>query len=259
MPNGGSDNCGMCRCFEKAVLLPGDPLKSPSRRTSSPPRPGRCTLRRIEITTLPFWTYCDNYDGRNLSSLGGPVGPVLVSSFTNPPERVVGYLTRLDEIVRYSLTAFTEKALHEPLTGRRERQAVSQYVLGYLLPSGTHNRVLRDPTQVGIEVPVPQVPGPDRKAPVTKDVVFWPKPGMTCWDDEGLPTVPPAAVMEWKFGPGADDAHDVQWLTEYSIVYPRFVGYSVVARPGDRGGRTLACTRVARGIPVVEWLVLPGD
>jgi hypothetical protein len=158
--------------------------------------------------------------------------------------------------------SFVESELDGSWNGRREREAVSLFVTGHLLSCVDNSGYLRSATQVGIEVPVPQLSEDvstaltgreSSKRQVTKDIVIWPRPRMTCWDQDGLPTVPPAAVLEWKFGSPGIYKPDLEWLRQYSFAYPDFVGYAVT---GNRPGAAfrLTCTRVAAGAFESEWL-----
>jgi hypothetical protein len=164
----------------------------------------------------------------------------------------------LDELIRESLTAFAAD-LGDRWTGRREREAVSLFAFGYLLPRVRPDGFLRDPTQIGIEVPVPQLPADAserRKNQVCKDLVLWPEPRMTCWGPEGTASVAPRAILEWKFNEPAVHPPDVQWLTAFSARYPGFVGYAVTADQQERNFR-LSCTRVTGGKAESDWLVCP--
>ena len=123
----------------------------------------------------------------------------------------------IDEIVRQSLTEFVSDIFQLPWSGRREREAVSLYVLGYLIKHVKSDGFLKDPTQIGIEFTVPQISkemqtqisgSNNPKAQVYKDVVIWPKPKMTCWDSNGKPTISPSAILQWKFNKKDVDGKD---------------------------------------------------
>lgn len=152
-------------------------------------------------------------------------------------------VTELDEIVRRSLVSFATESLSGGWTGRREREAVSLYVLGHLLREVRPDSVLHHAAQIGIEFPVPQVSRVaattisgrgGAKTQVCKDIVLWSRPGMTCWDEAGAPTVAPMAILEWKFGVEGAHEPDVAWLSAFAESNPGFVGYAVSAnRPGS--------------------------
>lgn len=147
---------------------------------------------------------------------------------------------------------------------------VSLYVFGHLLKNCRADGILRQPTQVGIEVAVPQLENgaehPKRKKVVRKDVVIWNNPNMTAWSPDGLIGRQPIAVMEWKVihrfnqrSRGATirgHAADKKWLKEKSRLLPYFIGYAVlVERTGARN--QLVCARVWRGEIEEDWLVCP--
>ena len=71
-------------------------------------------------------------------------------------------IAEIDRIARESLTDFVGHVFAEEWFGR-EREAVSLYTLGYLLPHCRPDGFLRHPTQIGIEGAVPQIDGPNRK------------------------------------------------------------------------------------------------
>jgi len=164
----------------------------------------------------------------------------------------------LDSIIQRALTSFARESLAGDWRGRREREAVSLFAFGYLLRDVRAEGILYDPAQITIEFPVPQVTGRDAgaaspKSQVCKDLVIWSRPGMTCWDDAGKPTVPPAAILEWKFGVPTMHEPDVEWLEAFTARFPETTGYAVVAnRPG--GAFLLECVRVTRGVAEREWL-----
>lgn len=166
----------------------------------------------------------------------------------------------MDDIIWRSLISFAEEALAGDWRGRREREAVSMYAFGCLLREVRAGGIVYDPAQITIEFPVPQVTGRDgasvsAKNQVCKDLVIWPRPGMTCWDDEGKPTVPPAAILEWKFGAPTVYEPDVEWLQAFTKMYPETVGYAITAnRPGS--AFLLECVRVTGGVAERQWLRL---
>lgn len=164
----------------------------------------------------------------------------------------------MDDVVRSALISFANESLAGDWRGRREREAVSLFAFRHLLREVHPKGPLFDSAQITIEFPVPQVKGCDgapalTKRQVCKDLVIWPQPGMTCWDDAGRPTIPPAALLEWKFGVPTVHEPDVEWLQRFTKAYPETVGYAISAnRPG--GGFLLGCVRVADGVVEREWL-----
>lgn len=166
-----------------------------------------------------------------------------------------------DGIIRNSLSNFVDEYLDGSWTGQREREAVSTFVFGSLLEAVDTDGFLHDPTQIGIEVPVPQVTRPDedpsgKKSQVCKDLVIWHEPQTTCWDSQGNPTTVPALILEWKFSTTEVSEYDVNWLKAFTGKYADCHGYAVTAnQPGSTF--RLSCTKVAGGKTEPEWLYIP--
>ncbi|RIK57252.1 MAG: hypothetical protein DCC63_14825 [Nitrospira sp.] len=128
--------------------------------------------------------------------------------------------------------------------------------MGFLVKQCKPGTILSDPTQIGIEVAVPQLPGARRKKLVTKDVVIWNRPGMTCWSEDRLSTNHPLCIMEWKRGEDSIAARrDIDWLRAYSTTVEGLLGFSVVLGLGPDGPR-LRCVCVNAGKIAKEWLIL---
>jgi hypothetical protein len=168
----------------------------------------------------------------------------------------------IDDVVRRSLTAFCDDVLDGSWSGRREREAVSLYSFGFLQREVREDGFLRDPTQIAIECAVPQLDGEAARAisgrsgskeQVCKDLVLWPEPRMTCWDQESRPRVAPSAILEWKFGRDGVSRRDVQWLSSYCDKFPDFIGYAVTANQPGRGFR-LSCSRIRIGRVEPKWI-----
>jgi hypothetical protein len=160
-------------------------------------------------------------------------------------------LGELDDIVRRTLTAFADGVSLDGWSGRREREAVSLYALSYLASAVRAGSILSDVSQIGVEIPVPQLPidspvhgGTKRpKAQVCKDIVVWPRPRMTCWDEYGRPTIFPIAIILWKSA-NHPDSRDIQWLQQYSRARANFVGYG-----SPRQGTAAGSGSGVRGLP----------
>jgi len=129
----------------------------------------------------------------------------------------------LEQIVAESLRDLAGFIIRTGWRGR-EREVVSLYAFGFLAPRCEPDSVLRSPTQIGLDVAVPQLPGPDRKKLVCKDLVIWPEPASNCWDESGLATRRPIAVLEWKARTESMSTYDEKWLQEFSMNDPMFVG-----------------------------------
>lgn len=119
----------------------------------------------------------------------------------------------------------------------RENELVNLFAMGYLLPRLCPPM---DPTQIAIEVAVPQVDVGDRvKAMVRKDLVVWEQPRTTAWTGENGGQA--IAVLEWKcvhnVGSSAtglsarrrEHEGDIAWLTRFTQRYPSTSGYAVFA------------------------------
>jgi hypothetical protein len=169
-------------------------------------------------------------------------------------------LQELDDIVRQSLTEFVEDIFETAWLGR-EREAISLFVLGHLARFCKPGSILKDPTQIGIEVAVPQLDGPKRKQQVTKDLVIWSEPRMTCWNEDWEPVQYPLAILEWKVyrhgsrGRAKISKYDLDWLCKFSADLDTFTGYAVTLDLLAKRFH-LTCTRVHRGQAVAEWLHL---
>ena len=172
-------------------------------------------------------------------------------------------MREIDKLIKESLLEFMSDLLVSEWQGVRENEARSLYVFGYLVKRYRPNGFLHDLTQIAIEVPVPQIDSqiqrqltgkPSTKADVTKDLVIWPKPWMTCWQ-EGKSHNYPSLIMEWKINQSKVWTYDVEWLQAFSRGRQDFVGYALSI---DRKRRNfaLSCTRVYDGQAEPEWLLI---
>lgn len=170
-------------------------------------------------------------------------------------------IAAIDELVRPCLSSLA-RGLSEGWTGQREREVVSLFCFGYLVQHCKPGSFLFDPAQIAIEVAVPQVAGQaDRtgkatsKSVVCKDIVLWPRPRMTCWDDDRKSTVRPASVIEWKHERDISE-YDLDWLKEFSADDGSFVGYAVCTNLRSAKIPRLSCTRIYRGQSESRWLLI---
>ncbi len=132
----------------------------------------------------------------------------------------------LEEIIRASLGDFADFLSGSSWWGR-EREMISLYAFGFLRRHCKTGSVIHDPTQIGIEVAVPQVRPPGVKALVCKDLVIWPERAMNYWS---RPRRNPLAVFEWKTKDSKKRQADIEWLSRFSARRADFVGFSVVCR-----------------------------
>ena len=147
----------------------------------------------------------------------------------------------LDKQIQTALGAFF-RDLPNPWFGK-ERDAVSRFVFGHLINECRRGSPLHTPSQVGIEIPVGRPAGLNRdKKGSWKDVVIWPRPGMTAFDENLQHTYVPAAVIEWKVllkrGRGSrriqqEIERDHEWLAAFTAQNPKSVGYSVLLKMLD--------------------------
>ncbi|MDZ7337874.1 MAG: hypothetical protein ONB30_04985 [candidate division KSB1 bacterium] len=159
-------------------------------------------------------------------------------------------MSEIDNVVRNSLTDFTNRVFTSAWWGK-EREAVSLFAFGHLIKHCRPGSVLYDPAQIGIEVRVPKADSVGKKAEICKDLVIWPKPGLTCWNENEWPV----AILEWKANQPQVSADDVAWLLAFSAKCPTFVGYAICLDLKQRNFR-LSCTRVQQQKVQNEWLVL---
>lgn len=146
----------------------------------------------------------------------------------------------LEEQLREAFSSFARSVIPRYA---RERELVSTFIFAHPLPTVGPGRVLNAAHQIGIEVAVPQrrdLPNPRRDPDVCKDIVIWPSPGMTCWDEQGRAVHYPLAVLEWKSINLKDrkttrtrkrvieHASDVDWLRWYVDAAPGATGYAVL-------------------------------
>ena len=165
------------------------------------------------------------------------------------------YTDALDNLIRDSLLDLTKFVARTNWRGR-EREAVSLYAFGFLVPRCRPDGPLSDPTQIGIDVAVRQLPGTGRKTLVCKDLVLWPTAAGTCWDENGQATRGPLAIIEWKARTKDLSNYDESWLLGFSAGRPDFLGYAVSLCPN--GAQTTLAASQVRGRQLTRgWLRFP--
>jgi len=176
-------------------------------------------------------------------------------------------LEQLDAVIEAALQSMIRELRTSAWYGR-ERELVSLFVLGHLMRLCGMHEVLHTPTQIGIEVAVPQLVGRggQRKKPdVCKDIVIWPQPSMTCWGRHGDERCYPLAVLEWKSLNRHDrgtvltqkrheHTTDLHWLTVMSGSTSPFVGYAVLVDQQASPTR-MAVARACQGEVAEGWFV----
>jgi hypothetical protein len=172
-------------------------------------------------------------------------------------------IDQIDTLIGASLTSLVDDISSPEWSGKREREIVSLFCFGHLLRQIRPSSFLCDPTQIAIDVAVPQVLGQAHlsgkltsKGQVCKDVVIWPRPRMTCWDASGRPTIRPASILEWKHNEGEVSCYDVEWLQAFSAETEHFVGYAVCTNSFRTQSFRLSCTRVCAGNSQSGWLLI---
>jgi hypothetical protein len=158
----------------------------------------------------------------------------------------------LDILIRDSLRDLAAFIAEKGWCGR-EREAVSLYVLGFLISKCDPSGPLKHPTQIGMDVAVIQHPGVKRKKLVCKDLVIWPSAAGNCWDAERQPTQHPLAILEWKTRTDKISAYDQKWLVEFSEKVPDFIGYAVSLN-STRNHTSMTVTRMRGGEITANWL-----
>jgi hypothetical protein len=168
-------------------------------------------------------------------------------------------LSQIDSIIRHSLNDFVDDVTRSAWHGR-EREAISLYAFGFLQQYVSASGVLKDATQIGIEVTVPSNPHLNPKGRVAKDLVLWREPRMTCWDQNWQPSHYPLAILEWKVyrlpSPrAAMSSRDIDWLAQYAkhCRLP-FVGYAISLDLLHREF-LLSVTRIGDSRVQGQWLV----
>src|SRR4051794_18797571 len=85
----------------------------------------------------------------------GPCCPQRVRISLDSPKRRPDVKRELDDVLGHALTTFSQ-AIHEGgWRGRREREAVSYFAFGHLVPLCRSGQSLHHPAQIGLEVAVP--------------------------------------------------------------------------------------------------------
>ena len=157
----------------------------------------------------------------------------------------------LEASIRDSLLKFAAHLTKTRWCGR-EREAVSLFAFGFL------QKHFENPTRIAIEGAVAQLDGRGKKQ-VCKDLVIWPEPGMTLWDDCWRLKNDPSCIFEWKVA--SKQSHkppcsnvDVEWLRAFSSTRPAFEGYAV-GIDLLRRDFLISVTRVRANVVSADWLV----
>jgi hypothetical protein len=146
----------------------------------------------------------------------------------------------LDEIVLAALRD-VQVFLRQSAWRGRENELVSLFAFGHLLRLGCRPKGPLEPTQIAIEVAVPQVSGwsSRQKAVVRKDLVVWRAPAMTAWTEAPIAQDPVLAVLEWTALNNVNGESlrtkklrkydlDVRWLSQATASRPSMSGYAIL-------------------------------
>lgn len=165
--------------------------------------------------------------------------------------------TSIDYIVEASLRALAADP-HVHAWRAKERNWVNYFAHRHLLEHCKAAGPLSHPSQIGIEVAVPQPAGYE-KLTVSRDLVLWAECGATCWNDAWEPCNHPLAILEWKVHrPGHRNAkvsHERAWLRAYCAWQPTVLGYAIEV-DGCSSVATLSCARFLGTTETPAWLQL---
>lgn len=162
---------------------------------------------------------------------------------------------RMDRYINDAMQAFAVWYVKEnPDWLGKERDCVNIFATRFLSAGIETGAAIEDPGQIRIECAVRQ-PGDKEKFPspsATKDLVIWDDPLKTTWDPAWSPQHEPRAIMEWKTSrsgraPKIFDAHDVEWLTEFTLEHPNAFGF-LVSTHATEGNRRCMWAMVRKGI-----------
>lgn len=125
----------------------------------------------------------------------------------------------------------------------RENEVINLFAHRFLMET-LGKGPLKDPSQIGIEVAVRQIPREGAKELVRKDLVLWNRQLETVWES-GVAKNIPAAILEWKTGKAAKCDADIKWLLDFTRIYPDVLAYSICAFIGKKGG--ISFKKIIRG------------
>ena len=163
----------------------------------------------------------------------------------------------LEPMLREAFTAFAEELATSGWRGK-ENDCVNWFAHGHLLARCPASS-FRHPTQIGIEVGVPQPPGVGQKGAAKKDLVIWPEPWMSTWTADWRPARIPTVVMEWKLCHARKRligcAHDRRWVEGFARWQPGSLGLTVIVDLDARKHR-VQVGRYFKNDAEPNWLLL---
>lgn len=139
-------------------------------------------------------------------------------------------MEELSSVIKDSLESFYNDVSKNSWKGR-EREAVSHFVTAHINKFINKNGPLYDLAQIVIEGAVKQDPSKGKKH-VNKDLLVWPNPGMTAWNDKWIAEYVPLAVLEWKVHRPRNPfkefhPHDIAWLNWFTSEHTESFGCAV--------------------------------
>lgn len=140
----------------------------------------------------------------------------------------------MDKIIEKALGELNDYLQQTPWYGR-EGETVNLFVHAFLTKH-LGQEGFTSLSQIGIEVSVKQLAAAKRKKLVRKDLVIWEKEKQTVWDKKRAPVNDPLAILEWKVNSLFLCQGDIEWLKQYTKIYPKVTGYSVCAFLKDQRG-----------------------
>lgn len=106
MPNGGSDNCGLCWFNAKNKGQAGI-------AHLDEPEPDFCLIRGLPVMYSALYTYCANHPHHNPGKLSLPVGPAFIADEND--RRVVWVPSPDTEPIRLQLLSILAEMKEEPI------------------------------------------------------------------------------------------------------------------------------------------------
>jgi hypothetical protein len=165
-------------------------------------------------------------------------------------------MSDLHNLLRDAFREFETWLLVAPWRGK-EHDCVNLFVHKFIFRRISPTGPISDPTQVGIEVGVPQPPGIGIKKGARKDLVIWNDPDTSTWDAHWNPVRFPLAIIEWKArrektNRPITDPHDLKWITAYSLLHPDHHGYCATV-DFTATGRRVFTVSLKSGIAVEDF------
>lgn len=131
----------------------------------------------------------------------------------------------ISEIIEKSLGELNEFIKTTKWQGR-ENEVVNLYAHSFL-SKYVGTSPLISLSQIGIEVAVKQIGTEKGKKLVRKDLVIWNEENGTVWDEKFNTVHNPLSVLEWKVNHEVKSGYDIEWLRNFTAIFPEVIGYSI--------------------------------